>query len=113
VSDPIESAAAEVRRIDFTGTVWFASATLASAIVLGCLKIEGWHPLTLPLPAAVAWWVGCLAVLLGICGFAWAGCPVLGFPLAQADRQKRFCMRAGVVLYVVGSVIVAMVVLLA
>jgi uncharacterized membrane protein len=38
---------------------------------------------------------------------------VLGFPLAQADRQKSFCMRAGVVLYVVGSVIVAMVVLLA
>lgn len=113
MTHPIESPAAEVQRIDFTATIWFASATLASAIVLGCLKIEGWHPLALPLPAAIAWWAGCGAVLLGIMGFAWAGCPVLGFPLEQADRQKRFCVRTGVVLYVAGSVLVALVVMLA
>lgn len=108
MDDPIESVSSEVRRIDATGTVWFASSTLSAAVVLAGIMAAGWNPADLALPASIAWWVGAVAVLLGIAGFGWAGCPVLGFPVEQADRQKSLCIRTGVVLYTAGGVIVAL-----
>jgi len=43
----------------------------------------------------------------------WAGCPVLGFPLAEAHRQKVFSIRVGIVLSLSGLVFAGGVALLA
>ena len=99
----IESAADEVRRIDRTGTTWFAAAILAVAISVAGARVAGWSPLEIATPAAILWWTCAAALSVGIAALAWAGCPVLGFPLAVSDRQKSLCVRAGVVLLMLGG----------
>ena len=99
-----ESTVAELRRIDFTGTIWFAGAIIATAIPLAGLLSAGWRPSDLPLPAEVTWWVGSALALVGIAGFGWSGCPVLAWPVSVADRQKSITIRGGVAVYLVGTV---------
>ena len=106
-----ESTVAELRRIDFTGTMWFAAAIIAIGIPLSGLISSGWRPTDLPLPAEVAWWVGAALTFIGIAGFAWAGCPVLAWPVPVANRQKSICIRGGVGLYLAGTVIASIAVL--
>lgn len=100
-----ESTVAELRRIDFTGTIWFAASIIAVGIPLAGLLSQGWRPADLPMPAEIAWWVGSALTLLGIAGFGWSGCPVLAWPVPVAERQKSITIRGGVALYVAGTVI--------
>ena len=100
-----ESTVAELRRINFTGTVWFGAAAIAVGIPLAGLLGQGWRPYDLPIPAEIAWWVGAAFALLGIAGFAWSGCPVLAWPVRVAERQKSITIRGGVALYLLGTVV--------
>ena len=106
-----ESTVAELRRIDFTGTIWFAAAIIAVGVPLSGLLSQGWRPSDLPAAAEVAWWVGAAFTVIGIAGFGWAGCPVLAWPVPIADRQKSICIRGGIMLYLVGTVTSAIAVL--
>jgi hypothetical protein len=107
-----ETPEAELRRIDFTGTVWFAACLLATSIPLGALLSAGWRPGDLAGDLAVLWWSGAVLIVAGLAGLVWAGCPVLGFPIEVADSQKRFTMRGGIVIYGIGSVASVLAVLL-
>ena len=107
-----ESTEAQVQRIVFTGTAWFAAALVASAVTIGGLLASGWRPSDLAGPDAFAWWMGSFIALVGIGGLAWAGCPVMGFPLPIAEQQKVLCMRAGTVLFIAGSVIAVVAILI-
>ena len=98
-----ESVVAELRRIDFSGTIWFAAAIIAAGIPLAGLLGSGWRPADLPTLAAGVWWIGVSLAFVGTAGFAWAGCPVLSWEIPVADRQKSICIRGGVVLYMVGT----------
>jgi hypothetical protein len=111
-ADP-RSDSAELRRIDFTGTIWFAAAAIASALALAGLLVSGWRPHDLPPIAAIAWWTGSGCVVLGIAAFAWAGCPVLNSDVSTADRIKSLCIRWGVVLFMAGAVVASLAILLA
>ncbi len=103
---------AELRRLDFTGTVWFAAGVIAAAIVVGGLVATGWRPADLPDgPQEALWWVGAGVAGLGLTGLAWAGCPVLSFDLETTDRQKSFTIRAGLAIYAIGSVLCVVMVL--
>ena len=106
-----ESTVAELRRIDFSGTVWFAAAIIAIGVPLSGLLSSGWRPSELPMPAEVAWWVGAALAFIGIAGFGWAGCPVLAWPVPIATRQKSICIRGGVGLYLAGTAIASIAVL--
>jgi hypothetical protein len=106
------SPVAELRRIDLTGTIWFAAGLVAAATVVAALMLAGWRPAQLPVGAAVAWWAGAALVVLGLGGFAWAGCPVFAFAPEVAHRQKAFTIRAGLAAYAVGGVLSCLVVLL-
>ena len=99
-----ESIASEVERIDFTGTIWFGATLIATAIPLGGLLASGWRPSQLGDGLIELWWFGVVAIVLGMAGLVWAGCPVAGFPLPIADRQKAITIRTGIVLYGVGAV---------
>jgi hypothetical protein len=109
-----ESTSAELRRIDFTGTMWFGAALIGTSIPLAGLLSSGWRPSDLPDgPATVLWWLGAALSVLGMAGLAWAGCPVFAFPLDQTDRQKAFTIRAGLGAYAVGAALSTIVVLVA
>ena len=113
MSDSFESAGAETARIIRTGTIWTATALLTPAIALGPLLASGWRPTHLPLVFGVMWWVGVVAAAIGLALLIWAGCPVLGFPLEQAHRQKIFSIRSGIVLNAAGMAVAGLSVLLA
>lgn len=100
-----ESTVAELRRIDFTGTLWFGAAIIAVGVPLAGLLSQGWRPADLPGAAEIAWWVGAALTVIGIAGFAWSGCPVLAWPVPIAERQKSITIRGGVALYLAGTVI--------
>jgi hypothetical protein len=100
-----ESTVAELRRINFTGPVWFGGAIIAVGVPLAGLLSQGWRPVDLPIPAEIAWWVGAAFTLLGIAGFGWSGCPVLAWPAPVAERQKSVTIRAGIAFYLVGTVV--------
>jgi hypothetical protein len=106
------STAAEVQRIDFTGTIWFGAALIATSIPLGGLLASGWRPGDLADGMVEVWWFGVLLMVVGMAGLVWAGCPVAGFPLPIADRQKAITIRAGIVSYSVGAVAAVFAVLL-
>jgi hypothetical protein len=106
-----ESLPVELRRIMTTGTAWFAGAIIAVGVPLAGLLAAGWRPHDMPLLAAAVWWVGSALTMLGIAGFAWAGCPVLAWPAPQAYRQKSICIRGGVGLFLAGTVLTAVAVL--
>jgi hypothetical protein len=99
-----ESDSAELRRTLYSGTVWFAAAVISAAIPLAGLFAADWRPADLPLPAALAWWVGAAIALVGVAGLGWAGCPVLAWDAQTALKQKRLCIRGGMVLFLVGTV---------
>ncbi|TPW98847.1 hypothetical protein FJ656_33375, partial [Schumannella luteola] len=98
----VESPAVETQRIIRTGTTWLAAAMVAPVLGLGPLVASGWRPSDLPPVADGVFWLGALAAALGVAGLVWAGCPVLGFPLAEAHRQKVVCIRVGIVLALSG-----------
>lgn len=102
VSEPFESLEAETDRIIRTGTIWTAAGVVAPALILGPLLASGWRPDQLAGFGEVFWWIGTIAAAVGLALLIWAGCPVLGFPLEQANAQKVFSIRVGIVLNVSG-----------
>lgn len=109
----VTSTSSELRRIDFTGTIWFAATVVGSGIPMAALLVSGWRPHELPAFAAIVWWIGGALVVLAAAAFAWAGCPVLDTDVTTADRRKSLCIRAGVVLLLAGGVAASLAVLLA
>lgn len=105
VDEPFTSLAAELNRIDFTGTIWFGATAIASTVPLAILLASGWRPGDLLPILAALWWLGAVAAASGVAALAWAGCPVLGFSMAEADRQKSLCIRLGVLLYIAGTTV--------
>jgi uncharacterized membrane protein YbhN (UPF0104 family) len=112
VTNAFESVEAETDRIIRTGTTWTAAAIIAPALILGPLLGTGWRPSQLALPISVFWWIGVIAAAVGVALLIWAGCPVLGFPLAQANAQKVFSIRVGIVLDVSGMALAGLALLL-
>lgn len=110
--DTMESVPVETARIIRTGSLWTAAAMLVPAVGLGPLLAGGWRPGAMPGALAVAWWIGALAAAAGLALLIWAGCPVLGFRLEQAYRQKVFSIRVGIVLNVSGTVLAGFAILL-
>jgi len=106
-----ESTVAELRRVTFTGTIWFGAAIIALGVPLSGLLSSGWRPSELPMPAEVAWWVGAAFAFIGIAGFGWAGCPVLAWAAPVATRQKSITIRGGIGLYLAGTAIASVAVL--
>ncbi|MGN6446292.1 hypothetical protein [Amnibacterium sp.] len=109
----MESMPVETARIIRTGTVWTAAAMLAPALGLGPLLAGGWRPGAMPIVFAAAWWLGALVAAAGLALLVWAGCPVLGFRLAQAYRQKVVSIRVGIVLNLSGMTLAGLAILLA
>ena len=108
----VESRAVETQRIIRTGTTWLAAAALAPVIGLGPLVASGWRPLGLPPLAELGFWLGAVAAALGVAALVWAGCPVLGFRLAEAYQQKVVCIRVGIVLNLSGMALAGLAILL-
>lgn len=108
----MESIPVETARIIRTGTLWTAAAMLVPAVGLGPLVAAGWRPDAMPVEFAVVWWIGALAAAGGLALLIWAGCPVLGFRLEQAYRQKIVSIRVGIVLNVSGTVLAGLAILL-
>jgi hypothetical protein len=101
--EDLMSASVEVRRIDHTATIWFAAALLAVALVAGGVLISGWRPSDLDPVASDVWWIGAVFTGLGLAGIGYAGCPIYWGDVATAHRQKSVAIRAGLVLYLLGS----------
>jgi hypothetical protein len=112
-STRLESVEAETDRIMRTGAIWLAMVVIAAALLLGPAFGSGWHPGLMSGPLEAAWWFGAVAAGIGTGLLVWAGCPVLGFPLAEAHRQKVFSIRVGIVLSLSGMVLAGGVALLA
>lgn len=113
MSGPFESLEAETDRIIRTGTIWTAAAIVAPALILGPLLASGWRPDHLVGFGETFWWIGTIAAAVGVALLIWAGCPVLGFPLAQANAQKIFSIRVGIVLNVSGMALAGLALLVA
>lgn len=108
----VETPAAETQRIIRSGTTWTAAGVIAPALVLGPMLAAGWRPLDLTAVAALPFWIGALAAALGLALLIWAGCPVLGFELPEAYRQKVFSIRVGIVLNVAGMALSGLAIML-
>lgn len=52
----------------------------------------------------VAWWIGFALAALGVAGIGYAGCPIYWGNVEVAHWQKSVAIRAGLVLFLVGSV---------
>ena len=100
----LESVEAETERIMRTGTIWLAMVVIGAALVLGPSFAAGWHPGIMPEPLEAAWWFGAVVASVGTALLVWAACPVLGFALVDAHRQKVFSIRVGIVLSLSGLV---------
>jgi uncharacterized membrane protein YbhN (UPF0104 family) len=109
----LESVEAETARIMHTGTIWLGAVIVAAALLLGPSVAAGWRPGQLAVPLDVGWWLGALAAAAGVALLVWAGCPVMGFPLAEAHRQKVPSIRIGIVLSLSGIAFAGLMVLLA
>ena len=96
-----------------TGTIWLAMVVIAVALLVGPSFAAGWHPGLMAPPLETAWWFGAVVASAGTALLVWAACPVLGFTLADAHRQKVFSIRVGIVLSLSGLVIAGGVALLA
>ena len=93
----------ELARIDRTGTLWFAAALIAGAMVFCATLISGWRPADLGATARVFWWVGTAASASGLASIGYAGCPVYWGGVTTAHLQKSIAIRAGLVLLLLGS----------
>lgn len=109
----LETVEAETARIMRTGTIWLAAVIIAAALLLGPSVAAGWRPQQLAVPLDIGWWLGATAAAVGVALLVWAGCPVMGFPLAEAHRQKVPSMRVGIVLSLSGIAFAGLMVLLA
>lgn len=101
-----------VQRIMWTGTVWFASAVGAVAVVLGLLLSSGWRPALLTGGVRVLWWAAVSVVTLSIGLIGWSGCPILEVDVPTADRNKSWTMQLGTALFISGSALAMLAVLL-
>jgi hypothetical protein len=110
--EAVDSESAELRRIMNIGGTWTAAAIVGSGLALGPLLASGWRPTVLPVPAAIAFWLGLLAAAAGVALLVWAGCPVLGFTADEAYIQKVFSVRVGIVLYLSGAALAGLAVML-
>lgn len=109
----LESAEAETARIIRSGTIWLAAVIVTAALLLGPAVAAGWRPADLPLQQHVVWWFGVIVAAIGTASLVWAGCPTLGYPVAQAWVQKRICIRVGIVASLAGMAVAGLAVLLA
>lgn len=109
----IESAEAETERIIRSATIWLGAIIVTAALLLGPSVAAGWRPGDLPLQEQAVWWFGTIVATAGVAALVWAGCPTLGYPVAQAWRQKRICVRVGIVASLVGIAVAGLSVLLA
>jgi uncharacterized membrane protein YbhN (UPF0104 family) len=98
------SAPVEVQRTDHTGTIWFAATIVAVAVFAGSIILSGWRPADLAPGGTVAWWIGFALAALGVAGIGYAGCPIYWGNVEVAHWQKSVAIRAGLVLFLVGSV---------
>ena len=96
---------ANVQRIMWTGTIWFASASMSVAVSLGLLLSSGWRPALLTTPLEIVWWVGASAVALGIGLIGWSGCPILEVSVPVASRNKSRTMQVGTFLFIAGGIV--------
>ncbi len=109
---PYEHVDVETERIIRSGTIWLAAVILTAAVLLGPSIAAGWRPADLPAPLGAAWWIGALAAAAGTALLVWAGCPVLGFRLADAYRQKVPSIRIGICLALGGIAFAGLAVLI-
>jgi hypothetical protein len=103
----------EIERVMQTGAMWLAAVTISAAILLGPAVGAGWRPSDLPAPYDAVWWFGAFVAAGGVALLVWAGCPVPGFTIKRAHRQKMFSIRVGIVLSLSGIVVGGLAVLLA
>jgi hypothetical protein len=109
----LDSPEVETERIMRTSPTWLAAVTISAAMLLGPSVAAGWRPADLPAPFDAAWWLSAIIATVGIGLLVWAGCPVPGFTLDRAHRQKQFSIRVGIVLSLGGIVLAGAAVLLA
>jgi hypothetical protein len=112
IDDELMAPVRNVRRIMVTGTVWFAFALLAVAIVGGPLLASGWRPALLSGGIAVLWWVGAVVVALSLGLIGWSGCPILEVDVPTADRNKTRTMQVGTLCLILGGTATVFAVLL-
>ena len=103
---------ANVQRIMWTGTIWFAAAVGSVAITMGLLLSSGWRPTHLPVGLALVWWLGAFLVALSLGLIGWSGCPILEVSVPVADHNKTRTMQLGTLLFIVGGVLALLAVLL-
>ena len=108
----VASHAVEIQRIIRTGTIWTAASVLAPAIALGPMLATGWRPADIGGGMEVTFWIATIAAAVGLASLIWAGCPVLGFTLVGAYRQKVLCIHIGVVLNIAGMAVAGLMVML-
>jgi hypothetical protein len=94
---------ANVQRIMWTGTVWFAAAVGSVGVALGLLLSSGWRPSILAGGDAVLWWIAFGVVVLSLGLIGWSGCPILEVSVKTADRNKTRTMQLGTLLFILGS----------
>ena len=92
-----------VKRIMWTGTIWFAAAVASIAIVLGMMMSSGWRPSVLPPDEQALWWISATIVTLSVGLIGWSGCPILEVDVPTASRNKSRTMQLGTMLFIVGS----------
>jgi len=109
---PLMSPEQNVQRIMWTGTIWFAAAVGAVAVVLGLLLSSGWRPALLTGGVRVLFWAASAVVTLSIGLIGWSGCPILEVDVPTADRNKSHTMQLGTMLFIVGSAFALLAVLL-
>jgi hypothetical protein len=112
IDDELMAPVRNVRRIMVTGTVWFAFALLAVAIVAGPLLASGWRPALLSGGIAVLWWIGAVVVALSLGLIGWSGCPILEVDVPTADRNKTRTMQVGTLCLILGGTATVFAVLL-
>lgn len=101
-----------LRHIMSIGGLWSSAAAVTAAVGLTGLLASGWRPRQLDGIAGPAWWIGALLVVAGALGLAWAGCPVVTDEPSRAAQRKSLSVRAGLVVFVAGTVLAALAVLL-
>ena len=103
---------ANVQRIMWTGTIWFAAAVGSVAVVLGLLLSSGWRPALLSVGVRTVWWIGAAIVAVSIGLIGWSGCPILETSVPVADRNKSRTMQFGTAMFIGGTAIAMFAVLL-